>query len=129
MSGNEDQVRIWNQPVPGSRYGAWFIAASYETMCLVRDGKLQTADANKGYAVLHPGNVYHCVDGGPGSITGAHKDGYDDAAAAFSAAVATAAKGHGWHVSERTASAPRGASAGEGGVPFSAAVYVVTVTA
>jgi hypothetical protein len=129
LTGNEDHVRIWNQPVPGSRYGAWFIAASYETMCLVRDGKLQTADANKGYAVLHPGDVYHCVDGGPGSVTTAHKDGYDAAAAAFSAAVAAAAKAHGWHVSERTASAARGASAGEGGVPFNAAVYVVTVTA
>jgi hypothetical protein len=129
VSGNEDHVRIWNQPVPGSRYGAWFIAASYETMCLVRDGKLQTADANKGYAVLHPGDVYHCVDGGPGSVTTAHKDGYDAAAAAFSAAVAAAAKAHGWHVSERTASAARGASAVEGGVPFNAAVYVVTVTA
>src|ERR1700678_1579027 len=30
LSGNEDHVRIWNQPVPGSKYGAWFIAASYE---------------------------------------------------------------------------------------------------
>jgi hypothetical protein len=129
VSGNEDHVRIWNQPVRGSRYGAWFIAASYETMCLVRDGKLQTADANKGYAVLHPGQVYHCVDGGPGSVTTAHKDGYDAAAAAFSSALAAAARARGWHVSERTASAARGASAGEGGVPFGAAVYVVTVTA
>ena len=129
LSGNEDHVRIWNQPVPGSRYGAWFVAASYETMCLVRDGRLQTADASKGYAVLHPGSAYHCVDGGPGSTATAHPDGYDDAATAFSAAVAAAAKGHGWRVSERTVTVARGARAGEGGVPFSAAVYVVTVTA
>jgi hypothetical protein len=129
LSGNEDHVRIWNQPVPGSKYGAWFVAASYETMCLVRDGRLQTADANKGYAVLHPGSAYHCVDGGPGSTAAAHPDGYDDAATAFSAAVATAAKKHGWQVSERTVTVARGARAGEGGVPFSAAVHVVTVTA
>ncbi len=100
LSGDEDHVRIWHQPVAGSRYGAWFIAASYETMCLVRDGKLQTATANKAYAVLHPGSAYHCVDGGPGSITTSHPSGYDDAAAAFSAAVATAAKAHGWHLTQ-----------------------------
>ncbi len=129
ISGNEDHVRIWNQPDPGSRYGAWFIAASFETMCLVRDGRLQTVSANKGYAVLHPGSAYHCVDGGPGSITAAHPDGYDDAAAAFAAAVAAAGRGHGWQVSQRTVTVPRGAGAGEGGVPFSRTVQVVTVTA
>lgn len=128
LSGNEDHVRIWNQPVPGSRYGAWFIAASYETMCLVKNGKLQTAASDKGYAVLHPGTAYHCVDGGPGSITTTHADGYNDAARDFAASVAAAAKAKGWQATQRTITVPRHASAGEGGVPFSQAVYVLTVT-
>ena len=129
LSGNEDHVRIWNQPVAGSKYGAWFIAASYETLCLVKNGKLQTADSDKTYAALHPEAAYHCVDGGPGSITTAHSDGYNDAAKDFSAAVVGAAKGKGWRVSEHTATVARGAAAGEGGVPFSPTAYVLTLTA
>jgi hypothetical protein len=129
LSGNEDHVRIWNQPVAGSKYGAWFVAASYETMCLVRDGKLQTADANKAYAVLHPGRAYHCVDGGPGSIHTAHPDGYDDGAQGFTAAIFTTAQTRGWHVSQRTVTVKRGTSSGEGGVPFNGTVTVLTVTA
>jgi len=128
LSGSEDHVRIWNQPVAGSKNGAWFIAASYETMCLVKDGKLQTADSAKAFAALHPSAAYHCVDGGPGSITTAHSDGYNDAAKDFSAAIVAAAKGKGWQVSERTVTVPRKASSGEGGVPFSPSVYVLTVT-
>lgn len=128
LTGDEDHVRIWNQPVAGSKYGAWFAAASFETMCVVRDGKLQTAKANTAYAIPHSSSVYHCVDGGPGSITTAHADGYDDAAAAFSAAVTAAAKRRGWQVSERTVTVSRGARSGEGGVPFNAAVNVLTVT-
>jgi hypothetical protein len=129
LSGNEDHVRIWNQPVPGSANGAWFIAASYETMCLVKDGQLETAKSNPAYAALHPSAAYHCVDGGPGSITTAHSDGYNDAAQAFSAAIVTAAKAKGWHVSEQTVAVSRGASSGEGGVPFSPTAYVLTLTA
>ena len=128
LSGNEDHARIWNQPVPGSRYGAWFIAASYETMCLVRNGVLRTASTDKLYAALHPGAAYHCVDGGPGSVHTAHPDGYNDAAADFTAAILATAKSHGWQVSQRTVTVPRGASAGEGGVPFSPTAYVLTVT-
>jgi len=128
LSGDEDHARIWNQPVAGSKYGAWFIAASYETMCLVRDGRLQPASANKVYAALHPGSVYHCVDGGPGSFHTAHPDGYDDAATDMSAAIVTAAKSHGWRASERTVTVKRHASSGEGGVPFNDTVYVLTVT-
>jgi hypothetical protein len=128
LSGNEDHVRIWNQPVPGSEYGAWFIAASYETMCLVHNGVLQTASSDKAYAALHPSAAYHCVDGGPGSIHTVHPDGYNDGAAAFTVAIAAAAKSRGWQVSQRTVTAARGATSGEGGVPFSRAVYVLTVT-
>jgi hypothetical protein len=128
LSGDEDHVRIWNQPVPGSKAGAWFMAASYETMCLVRNGRLQTASANKVYAALHSSDVYHCVDGGPGSFHTAHPDGYDDAATDLSAAIVAAAKAHGWKASQRTVTVKRRASSGEGGVPFNDTVYVLTVT-
>jgi hypothetical protein len=128
LAGNEDHVRIWNQPVAGSRYGAWFIAASYETMCVDHDGALEPASDHVAYAALHAGSTYHCVDGGPGSFHTTHPDGYDDAAKDFSAAIVTAARGHGWQVTMRTVTVPRGASAGEGGVPFGSAVYVLTVT-
>jgi hypothetical protein len=128
VTGNEDHVRIWNQPVAGSKYGAWFIAASYETMCVDHDGTLQPASEHPAYAALHPGNTYHCVDGGPGSIHTKHPDGYNDAAADFSAAIVAAAHGHGWQAARQTVTVPRGAIAGEGGVPFGSAVYVVTVT-
>jgi hypothetical protein len=128
LTGNEDHVRIWNQPVPGSKYGAWFFAASYETMCLVRNGVLQTASSDKAYAVLHPSAAYHCVDGGPGSIHTTHPDGYNDAATAVTAAIVTAAKSRGWQVSQRTVTVFRGKSTGEGGVPFGPAAYLLTVT-
>jgi hypothetical protein len=80
------------------------------------------------YAALHPGSVYHCVDGGPGSIDTAHRDGYDAAAADLTAAIVTAAKSHDWQASRRTVTVHRGASAGEGGVPFGHTVNVLTVT-
>jgi hypothetical protein len=128
LSGDEDHVRIWNQPVAGSKYGAWFIAASYETMCVDRDSSLEPASDHAAYAALHAGSTYHCVDGGPGSFHAKHPDGYNDAAADFSAAIASAAHGHGWQVTTRTVTAARKASAGEGGVPFNSTVYVVTVT-
>lgn len=128
LSGDEDHVRIWNQPVAGSKYGAWFIAASYETMCVDRDGSLVPASDHAAYAALHAGSTYHCVDGGPGSFHTKHPDGYNDAAADFSAAIASAAHSHGWQATTRTVTAARKASAGEGGVPFNSTVYVVTVT-
>jgi hypothetical protein len=128
ISGSEGHVRMWHQPVPRSANGAWFIAASYETMCLVRNGTLRTVAANKAYAVLHPSSAYHCVDGGPATIKSSYPDGYDDGAKAFTTAVTTAARTRGWHVSQQVITAPRSAHAGEGGVPFSADVYVLTVT-
>jgi hypothetical protein len=128
ISGDEDHARIWHQPVPGSKNGAWLVAASYETMCVVHDGKLETAKSDLAYTVLHSGGAYHCVDGGPGSIDTKHPDGYTDGAQTFAAAVTTAARARGWQVAERTVTVPRGASAGEGGVPFNGAVDVLTVT-
>jgi hypothetical protein len=132
LSGDEDHARIWNQPLAGSKDGAWFIAVSYETLCVDRNGKLQPASTNSAdetYAALHPGDAYHCVDGGPGSIHGRHPDGYDDGAATFVAAIASAAKAKGWHYSQRIVSVTRSAHAGEGGVPFNDDVDVLTVTA
>jgi hypothetical protein len=129
LSGNEDHARFWSQPVAGSKYGAWFVAASYETMCIVKDGQLTMASAHKTWTALHPGAAYHCVDGGPGTFHVTHPSGYDDAARDFAAAIATAGKAKGWRVAQRVVNVSHAASAGEGGVPFSDAVYVVTVIA
>ena len=111
LTGDEDHARIWNQPFKGSKYGAWFIAVSYETLCLDRNGTLipaSTTAADETYAALHPSDAYHCVDGGPGSLHAKHPDGYNDAATDFSAAIVAAARGHGWQVSLRTATVTRG---------------------
>ena len=129
LAGNEDHARLWNQPVKGSADGAWFVAASYETLCLVKNGKLETASKDAGYAALHPGKAYHCVDGGPGSFDSTHPDGYNDGAATFVAAIAAAAKASGWHFSQQVITVKRDAGAGEGGVPFDHDVSVITVTA
>jgi hypothetical protein len=128
LAGNEDHARLWNQPVKGSKDGAWFVAASYETLCLVKDGKLETASKDEVYAALHPDKAYHCVDGGPGSFDASHPDGYEDGAATFVAAIGSAAKAKGWHFSQRIVIVSRDADAGEGGVPFDGNVYVITVT-
>jgi hypothetical protein len=128
LSGNEDHVRIWNQPVAGSKYGAWFIAASYETMCLVKNGQLVTASTDKSYAALHPAGDYHCVDGGPGTFHTLHPDGYNDGAKAFVAAITAAAHGKGWRISQRNVTVTRAEHAGEGGVTFDNNVYLLTVT-
>ena len=128
LAGDEDHARLWNQPVKGSKDGAWFVAASYETLCLVKNGKLETASKDPAYAALHPGKTYHCVDGGPGSFDAKHPDGYEDGAAAFVAAVAAAAKAKGWHFSQQVITVTRAAAAGEGGVPFDHRVSVLTVT-
>jgi len=131
LTGDEDHARIWNQPFKGSKYGAWFIAASYETLCLDRNGKLEPASssaADESYAALHPADAYHCVDGGPGSIHAKHPDGYADGAATFVAAIAAGAKAKGWHYSQRIVTVTRHDSAGEGGVPFNGDVDVLTIT-
>jgi hypothetical protein len=128
LAGDEDHARLWNQPVRGSKDGAWFVAASYETLCLVKNGKLETASKDAGYAALHPGKAYHCVDGGPGSFDTKHPDGYSGGAATFVAAIASAAKTKGWHFSQQVITVKRDAASGEGGVPFDHKVHVLTVT-
>jgi hypothetical protein len=128
LSGNEGHVRLWHQAVSGSANGAWFIAASYETMCIVKDGALVPARDHKTYTLFHPSAAYHCVDGGPGSITTTYRDGYNDGATAFTADVTRAAETSGWHVSEHAVTVTRTASAGEGGVPFNDTVDLLTIT-
>ena len=131
LTGDEDHARIWNQPFKASKYGAWFIAVSYETLCLDRNGTLEpasTSAADETYAALHPSDAYHCVDGGPGSIHRKHPDGYEDGAATFVAAVEAGAKAKGWHFSQQIITVTREAAAGEGGVPFNHDVSVITVT-
>ena len=128
LSGNELHVRFWNQQVPGSSQGAWFAAASYETMCVDRDGRLQPASANKTWTILHPGAAYHCVDGGQGTFTARHPNGYDDAATDFAGAVEAAAASKGWKVTSQVITRPaEGIDLGEGKIPFSTRVYVITI--
>jgi hypothetical protein len=128
LSGNELHVRWWNQAVPGSSRGAWFAAASYETMCVDRDGRLQPASANKAWTILHPGAAYHCVDGGQGTFTAMHPNGYDDAATDFAGALDAAAAARGWKVTGQLVTRPaEGINLGEGKIPFSTKVYVITI--
>ena len=47
---------------------------------------------------------------------------------AMAAACVTVARSRDWQVSQRKVTVARGASSGEGGVPFSRSVYVLTVT-
>lgn len=131
LSGTEDHVRIWHQAVRGSRQGAWIAAASIETMCIAPHGTLEPAVDDKLYAIAHSGGAYHCVDGGPGSLTSKYPDGYDDGARLFVSAITTAARAKGWTLATRviTRAVPAGAASGEGGVPFSGSVYVLTLTA
>jgi hypothetical protein len=129
LSGTEDHLRIWHQAVPGSAHGAWIATASIETMCIAPHGTLEPAADDKPYAIVHSGGAYHCVDGGPGSITSLYPDGYNDGAQLFVSAVTAAAKAKGWTLAEQviTRQVTASADSGEGGVPFSGAVYVLTL--
>jgi hypothetical protein len=131
LSGTEDHVRIWHQAVTGSSQGAWLAAASIETMCIAPHGTLEPAVDDKLYAIAHSGGAYHCVDGGPGSLTSRYPDGYDDGARLFASAIAAAARARGWTLTQKVITRPvtAGADSGEGGVPFSGSVYVLTLTA
>jgi hypothetical protein len=130
LSGNELHVRFWNQKVAGSPQGAWFTAASYETMCVDHDGRLRPVTADKTWTILHPGAAYHCVDGGQGTFTAQHQNGYDDGASDFASAVTAAAAARGWKASSQVLTRPaEGTNLGEGKIPFSTRVYVITITA
>ena len=127
LTGREGHVRLWNQPVPGSRYGAWFIAASYETACASVAGKLYPL-AGKGSHPASGASIFHCINGGPGSLG---TDGYDGGAKTFAGDVVQAARDKGWTVTEKTVTRPvaAGQDTGEDGVKFSGTVYVLTLTA
>ncbi len=125
LTGLENHVRIWNQAVPGSTYGAWFITASYETACVSINGKLYSF-FDEGSHFASGMHFFHCVDGGPGSFD---TDGYDRGAKDFAHEVALATGQQGWKVTEETITRPltRG-NVGEDGVPFDGTVYVLTIT-
>ncbi len=126
LPGLENHVRIWNQPSSerGS-FGAWFITASYETACVSLHLKLFTFKSKD----KHPTSameLWHCVDGGPGSF---FSDGYNRGAKDFADDVVTAAGNWGWDVSERKVTrSVSGDDTGEDGVKFNGTVYVLTVT-
>jgi alpha-tubulin suppressor-like RCC1 family protein len=126
LFGAENHVRIWNQPVPGSKYGAWLITASYETMCVGVNGNLEPFRAPDGTYHLDP-PLYHCVDGGPGSYD---LNGYNRGARDFAAEIVKAAQRRGWLVTEQIISRPLtgGQGTGEDGVTFNGKVYVLRVT-
>ena len=126
LSGREGHVRLWHQPVAGSQYGAWFIAASYETACASVNGKLYPL-AGKGSHAAKGASVFHCVDGGPGSDG---TNGYDRGAQDFAGDVVRAAHAKGWAATGKTVTRPvaSGQNAGEDAAKFTGTVYVLTVT-
>jgi hypothetical protein len=89
-----------------------------------KDGKLYTfasLDANP-----ITGTVFHCVDGGQGSLD---TNGYDRGAKDFAHDVVLAAGHKGWKVTQKTITRPlAGGNVGEDKVPFDGTVYVLTVT-
>jgi hypothetical protein len=128
LSGTENHLRIWNQPIAGT-HGAWFISASYETLC-VYNGKEMVPGRNYSLAELgidyEYGLTWHCIDGSQGSIG---SDGYDRGAQNFVGSIQAAAAAQNWDVSVQTINT--GAGIGEGhagtGVSFDGTVYVVIV--
>lgn len=119
LTGKENHARLWNQPVPGSQTGAWFISASYETLCINTTAGLEPRNNAPDRHISGP---WHCIDGGKGSY-GAN--GYDNGATALVEDLTLAASEEGWYAAVRID--PRPAGTGEDGVPFSGAVAVVTI--
>jgi hypothetical protein len=125
LTGHENHIRIWNQPVSGGKAGAWFITASFETLCVSFRGKLKPLLGRDGH--LRTGLPFHCVDGGPGSYG---SDGYDRGAASLVADIRNAARYQHWKLAEKIVNRPvaRRQNIGEDGVKFSGKVYVLTIT-
>lgn len=129
LSGKENHVRIWNQPVTGTQFGAWFISASYETLCVDIDNTMQPAKNYSTFVLLRylaEGLLWHCIDGSQGSIG---TDGYDLGAQGFVNSIQAAAEDENWNVDVQTIQTPAGIGEGHNntGVPFNGKVYVVTV--
>ena len=128
FDGNEDHIRFWRQPIPGTNTEAWFGTASYETACFVigeppNQQFLHFDEQNPAFIVRHWGDKWHCIDGGPGSYG---SDGYNAGAETFVADLKNAATAHGWDVTPRVVKVQAGI--GLDGVPYSNRVDVVTVT-
>jgi hypothetical protein len=111
----EKHIRIWNQPVPGSTAGAWFVAASLERGCVI-------SVAHRLLPLL-----WHCIQ----------PNGYNEGADQFVSDIIAAGRSHGWAVTTRLesrASGTGGLGADDGhgtgldGVTYSGNVEVVTVT-
>ena len=119
LTGAENHARLWNQPVSGSTFGAWFFTASYETSCIDTTAGLEPFNAVHNRITSGP---WHCIDGGRGSHG---SNGYDLGAANLATALVQAAHQKGWYAAIRSDSRPAGT--GEDGVHFSSTVYVVTV--
>jgi hypothetical protein len=129
LSGAENHVRIWNQPVTGSQFGAWFIIASYETACVDIDSTMQPARNYSTVDLLKfaaEGLLWHCIDGSQGSIG---TDGYNRGAQGFVNSIQAVAELENWNVDVHTIQTPPGIGEGHDGkgVPFDGTVYVVTV--
>ena len=119
-SGDENHVRIWNQPLRGTSSGAYFITASFETLC-VQLGVAMTSSTPKYkyqpndfapvsyfkvYSTQHPSQLWHCVDGStnPDRTPSALKtDGYDRGANSFVDDLQAEAKVQGWDFLARSA--------------------------
>lgn len=122
LRGSENHTRVWEQPVDGGA-DAWFITASYETLCIIADGKL-VPFASLRRSIGH--SVWHCIDGGDGSYG---RDGYDRGARSLIGDIMEAAADNDWSVTVARVTRPftDGIRRGEDRVPFSDLVYVVTV--
>jgi outer membrane protein assembly factor BamB len=141
LRGNENHIRVWNQPVPGSTSGAWFITASFETACVqigsdltppppapYKAGDFIPAEQERVYALTHRKQATHCIDGSTnsdGTKSSVGSAGYDHGASAFVDDIQAAAENKGWTFTGRTD--PRPAGVGLGGVPYIGGVEVVTV--
>ena len=137
LTGQENHARLWNQPVPGSKFGAWFISASYETLCISLHGKLKPYQLPDG--TKRTGSPWHCIDGNPDDsynpVDSNNRplgmSGYDSAAANLAAAIVQAASKNGWRVTKRidtrSVDQAHGGNIGENSVHFSGTVYVMTV--
>jgi hypothetical protein len=106
--GDENHVRLWNQPVAGSTAGAWFVTASFERLCVLS---------------FLP---YHCIT----------SNGYNNGAAGFVDDIVRAGPGNKWSVSVRVDQrragangngAHSGAGVGVNNVSYNGTVEVVTV--
>lgn len=120
LFGLENHARLWNQPVPGSTFGAWFIGASYETACVLRNGQLLPLRKLNG-SYRH-GKPWHCIDGGAGSY---FSNGYNSGAKSLAANIIQVAHQKGWYATMRIDARPAGI--GEDRVHFNGQAYVLTV--